>query len=560
MITISERACEKLPGFSSIFVNFNYNAEVIDVLKKCEVYYYHKKDCTWELPITDLAFIIEELAYLDDLDINILPTPKSVSKGLKTTLEYKLKPYPYQMDGILYGINHNKWLLLDDMGLGKTMQIIHIAEELKAQKGIEHCVIICGINALKSNWESEIHKHSDLGCRVIGKKVSKKGRISYTTLKERTEEIKHKIEEFFIVTNIETLRSDEFVDAFLNSENKFDMIVEDEAHKTKDASSLQGKNFLKLTNATYQIAATGTLLLNGALDAYVPLKWLGVEHCSNTMYKSYFCTFHPKIRGMITGFKHMDILKDQIAECSLRRTKQEVLKDLPPKTYIEEYIDMTDEHKKFYEDVKEGIRDEVDKVKLNRTSLLARITRLRQVTSCPQVLTSNAKITSNKIDRCIDLIQNIVAQGDKVVVMSNFKESINLLDKLLKDIPHVVCIGDTPEGKIECNKDKFQNDDNCKVMLCTWQKMGTGHTLTAANYMIHLDTAWTWGLYEQTCDRIYRIGAKKPVFIYNLICKDTIDEVVYQIINRKKNISDTVIDNDTLDDDMVNLILSNIKE
>ena len=272
MITISEKACDKLPGFSSIFVNFNYNAEVIDVLKKCEVYYYHKKDCTWELPITDLAFIIEELAYLDDLDIHILPTPKSVSEELETTLTYKLKPYPYQMDGILYGINHKKWLLLDDMGLGKTMQIIHIAEELNAQKGIEHCVIICGINALKSNWEAEIHKHSDLGCRVIGKKVSKKGRISYTHLKERAEEIKHKIDEFFIVTNIETLRSDEFVESFLSSENKFDMIVIDEAHKCKDASSLQGKNFLKLTNATYQIAATGTLLLNGALDAYVPLK------------------------------------------------------------------------------------------------------------------------------------------------------------------------------------------------------------------------------------------------------------------------------------------------
>ena len=185
----------------------------------------------------------------------------------------------------------------------------------------------------------------------------------------------------------------------------------------------------------------------------------------------------------------MDILKDQIAECSLRRIKQEVLKDLPFKSYIDEYIDMTDEHRKFYEEVKAGIKDEVDKVKLNKSSLLARITRLRQVTSCPQVLTSNTKITSNKIDRCVDLIQNIVAQGDKVVVMSNFKESINILDKLLNDIPHVVCIGSTPEGKVEYNKDKFQNDDTCKVMLCTWQKMGTGHTLTAASYMIHLDTA-----------------------------------------------------------------------
>ena len=560
MITLTERPCEKLPGDTSIFVKFDFKREIIDILKKCEVYAYNKKTNEWEIPCTDLAFIIEELAYLDDLDINILKSCKSVSEGLKTTLKYKLEPYPYQREGIEYGINHKKWLLLDDMGLGKTMQIIHIAEELHAQKGLEHCVIICGINALKSNWESEILKHSNLGCRVIGKKVSKKGRVTYGTIKERAEEIKHKIDEFFIITNIETLRYDEFIDAFLESENKLDMIVADEVHKVKDASSLQGKSFLKLNKSTYRIAATGTLLLNGALDAYVPLKWLDIEHCNSSTYKAYFCIFHPKFRGMVTGFKHMDILKDQIAENSLRRTKQEVLKDLPPKTYIEEYIDMTDECKKFYEDVKKGIKDEVDKVKLNRTSLLALITRLRQITSCPQVLTSNTKITSSKIDRCLDLIHDIVSQGDKVVVMSNFKDSILMLDKLLKDIPHNVCIGDTPEGKIEYNKSEFQNNPDCKVMLCTWQKMGTGHTLTAANYMIHLDTAWTWGLYEQTCDRIYRIGAKKPVFIYNLICKDTLDEVVFHIINRKKNISDTVIDNDTLDDDMVNLILENIKE
>lgn len=561
MITIKEDICKNVPGDTSLFITFPYKQEIVDVLHKCEVALYDKKTNTWEVVLTDLAFLIDSLAYLDDLDINILPTPKSVSKGLKTTLNYKLKPFVYQQDGIEYGINHDKWLLLDDMGLGKSKQTIHIAEELKAQEGLEHCVIICCICDLRSNWEKEIRIHSDLSCRIIGKRVSSKtGKVSYSTIKERAEEIKTKIDEFFIIINIETFRNADFIKAFKNSKNKFDMIVVDEIHRCKDTQSLQGSNLSKLS-AKYQIAATGTLLLNNPLDLYMPLKWLNIEKCSLGIFKKYFCIFSPVIPGQVIGFKHMDILKEQIANNSLRRTKEQVFGDggLPPISFIEEYLELSDEHRKLYETIENGVRDELLKIKLNKRALLSTLMRLRQATSCPQVLTNDTKIVSSKQTRCLDLVESIISRGDKVIVVSGFKDAIKFLDNALKDIPHVVCTGDISSDTMDRNKERFQNDPDCKVMLCTWQKIGTGHTLTAANYMIHLDTAWTWGLFKQTCDRIYRVGAKKPVFIYNLICKDTVDEIVYRIVNRKKTVGDILIDEPELDTATVNSILSDLK-
>ena len=126
--------------------------------------------------------------------------------------------------------------------------------------------------------------------------------------------------------------------------------------------------------------------------------------------------------------------------------------------------------------------------------------------------------------------------------MSTFKESIYKLKEVLKEYNPLFCTGDEDEKTISDNVDTFQTDPSKKLLLATWQKMGTGFTLNAASYMINIDSAWTWGLFEQTCDRIYRIGTIKPVFIYNLICKDTIDERVWYLLNLKKAVSDYIVD------------------
>ena len=219
---------------------------------------------------------------------------------------------------------------------------------------------------------------------------------------------------------------------------------------------------------------------------------------------------------------------------------------------------MKEDQNSFYEDVKDGIRDEVDKVKLTTTSLLAMATRLRQSTSLPSILTSN-DISNIKIERTCELVDEIIKNDDKVVIFSSYKDVIKELESKLNNYNVVTGTGDTNDNILSNNIDKFQNDPNTKVFLGTWQRCGTGLTLTAASYMIFIDTPWTDAQFQQSCDRIYRIGTTKPVFIYVLICNNTIDERVYEIINTKRAISDYIID-DTITQEGLNSLKKYIED
>lgn len=551
MILIKEAKHNKLSGLKSLFLSFNFNQDIINILKTCELYNFDKSTCEWELPISSLAYLLDNLTFIDDIKLE-LDCEESNQEVLhmNSTTKHKTKLFPHQVEAVEYGLSHDKWLLLDAPGLGKTLSLIALAEELKEQKSIEHCLVICGINTLKTNWEKEIEKHSVLDSVVIGKKVSKTGSVSYVTLKERANQLAEPISQFFVIINIECLRDDNIVNAIRFGKNKFDMMVFDECHKAKGWGAQQSKGLLSL-EANYMVGATGTLIMNNPLDAYTALAWIGVERKRNvTNFKKTYCVFDYMIKGRIIGFKNLPLLKQELESCSLRR-KKELLK-LPPKNIINEYIEMEDSHKTFYNEVKNGVKEECDKIDLKSNNALALITRLRQATSCPNMLTSK-NIKSSKIERCLDLVNEITSNGDKVVIFSNFKEPIYLLETLLKEYKPLVGTGDMKDEEVSKNVDKFQNSDENKVFLGTIQKMGTGITLTRASYMIMIDQPWTEALYQQACDRIYRIGSEKPVFIYNLICEGTIDEVVAKIIDKKQAISEFIVD-DRQDENTINIL------
>lgn len=537
---IQQRVNKKIPGGTSLFLSFNFNQKIIDIIKETKYYNYDKKTREWEIPLTSLSTILDRVCYIEDIELVLLPTETKETRNLILKDQYKTPPFSYQLEGIEYGLNHPKFLLLDEPGLGKSLQIIYLAEELKEQDSIEHCLIICGINTLKSNWEKEIKKHSKLDCVILGKKINSKGNITYGSVTDRCIQIKNKINEFFVITNIETIRSNDFVEALRTSENKFDMIIFDELHKAKDVTSQQGHNLLKLPDSKYKVGLTGTPILNSPLDSYLALKWIGQENCSLTNFKNYYCEFGGQFHNIIVSFKNTQLLKEQIANCSLRRLKD--LLNLPPKTIVEELLDMNPDQSKFYSDVKQGIKDSVDKVNLSTNSLLSLVTRLRQATVCPSILTTE-KISSTKIDRACELVDEIVSNGGKVVIFSAFKEPLNILNTKLSKYKPLLCHGDVADEVISNNIDKFQNDETYKVILCTHSKMGTGITLTAANYEIFIDQCWTAALEQQCEDRCWRIGSKGTVTVYKLICNDTIDERVNDIVKTKEALSDYLIDN-----------------
>ena len=552
MINIVEQDSVKTIGKTSLFIYFDYDQRIIDIIRSCGNCVYHKSVKAWESPISNLAFLVDNLTFLTD--IRILPMKDEEENSLSITQQFKTKPFKYQNEGIEWLINHPNSLLLDAPGLGKSIQVIYTAEELRTQKGIKHCLIICGINTLKNNWKKEIQKHSDLSCIIIGEKVNSKGKVTYASVKERAEQLYKPIDEFFVIINIESLRDNTVIDAIKNSKNDFDMLVLDECHKAKSPTSEQGKNLLKLSKVgKYHYGLTGTVLVNSPLDAYVPLKFIGEEKSTYTNFKQYYCVYQNMFgHQQIMGYKNINVLKDELANCSLRRTKD--LLDLPPKVIVPEYIDLSENHNKFYEDLQRGVTEEADKINIRTTSLLGLVTRLREAATCPTMI-STKDFGNAKIDRACDLVEEICSNNEKLVIFSTFKEPLYILYGLLEKYNPLLCTGDQPEEEINNSIDNFQNKDDNKVMLCTTSKMGTGITLTAASYEIFLDSNWTRALEEQCEDRCWRIGSKKSVIIYKLIARNTIDEKIKNIIERKRGISEYIIDNKNTEEEELQYLL-----
>lgn len=544
MINITENISEKNIGKTSLFITFDYKQEIVDIIKQAENAIYNKTTKTWELPLNKLSFLINNLTYIDDINLYFLDDKVNQKNKLLISNTYKTKPFDYQKEGIEWLINNQNGLLLDPPGLGKTIQIIYAAEELKRQKGIEHCLIICGINTLKTNWKLEINKHSTLDCIIIGEKINSKGNTVYSSVKDRAQQLYNKIDEFFVIINVESLRDNTVIDAIRNSKNNFDMLVVDEVHKCKSPTSDQGKNLLKLAKiGKYHYGLTGTVLVNSPLDAYVPLKFIGEEKSTYTNFKNFYCLYEQKFgHNQISGFKNIDNLKSELNNCSLRRSKD--LLNLPPKIIIPEYIELSEQQNKFYNNIKEGVVEEADRVNIKTTSLLGLVTRLRQAATCPAVLSSSVVLNS-KLDRAYNLIDEITSNNEKVIVFSTFKEPLYTLYNGLKENGYcpLLCTGDQLDETINDNIKKFQELDNYNIILCTTSKMGTGITLTAASYEIFLDSNWTQALEEQCEDRAWRIGSKKSVIIYKLIAKGTIDERIQTILERKRGISDYIVDN-----------------
>lgn len=541
MIYIEEKKANKIPGGTSLFVSFDYKPEIVEILKQTTVAHYDKKSHIWEVPCVDLSYLLDNLCYIDEITVKVLNVVTNTNNEKVVLNEFKTTPFEYQKQGIEYGLTHDRFLLLDAPGLGKTLQLLYIAEQLYNEGKLEHCLIICGVNTLKTNWKKEIEKHSKLSCRILGEKIGKKsGKVMFGGVQDRLNELKNPIKEFFIITNVETLRNNSIIKELNDGVNKFDMIVLDECHCCKSPTAEQSKNLMKLNKATHRIGATGTVIVNNPLDSYVPLKWIGVENSTYTNYKYFYCNFGGQFGNQLLGFKNIDVLKNMLEKYSLRRTKD--LLELPPKNIIHEYVDMNAEQQLFYDNLEKGIADQVDKVDIDTTSIFSMVARLRQATACPSALTTE-NIQSSKILRAVELVNEIVDNGEKVVIFSVFKETLNVLMEMLKEHNPLLCTGDIKDNIISENIDKFQNSDYNKIMLCTTAKMGVGITLTAATNAIFIDSTWTQASNLQCEDRIYRIGSKKPVFIYYLWAANTIDEHVKEIVEDKSLLGDYVVDN-----------------
>ena len=537
----------KCNGDCSIFITFNYNSEIVTTIKElCQERFYNKDRREWEVPYKYVDELYTNLKILDTVNVieEFIPEVKTHIE-LPPTFQYKTEPYEHQRVGVDYGLQLDRWLLGDEQGLGKTKQVIDIAVARKQLYGYKHCLIVCGVNSLKWNWRNEVYTHSNEEAHILGQKYLKNGKLVVKGSKEKIEDLdlllKNDLNSYFIITNVESLRNDEIVSRIvsLTAQNSIQMIAVDEIHKTKDAQSQQAKGLLKI-HADCEIAMTGTPLMNTPLDLYIIFKWLGYEKHSFYQFRNHHCVMGGFGGYEIIGYKNLDELEDRLKDIMLRRRKEEVL-DLPEKTYVDEYVDMTSKQKLIYDEVTAAIKMNIDQISI-APNPLAELIRMRQATGYTGILSSTVQ-ESAKLDRMEEIVDDAISNGRKVVIFSNWTQMTDeICNRLRKKYIPAIITGNTNDADRLLMVQHFQEDTACDIIVGTTGAMGTGITLTAGTVEIFVDHPWNRALYDQAVDRCHRIGQNNNITIYNIMCKNAIDEWIWALVNEKGELSDAIID------------------
>ena len=439
----------------------------------------------------------------------------------KTLREYQKYGYNWLQTIRQYGLSG---ILADDMGLGKTIQIITLLSENKKSNRVS--LVVCPASLL-FNWEDEIVKFSNqLTYLVIHGDADNRGK--------KIQQIHHYD---LIVTSYDYLRRD--IDVY--KDIPFYYVILDEAqfiknYKTKNA------NTVKSLHAKHKAALTGTPIENSLAEIWSIFDFLMPGYLSSYSYfkKKYEI---PIIKDK--DEKKQEELKRLITPFILRRTKKDVLPELPDKIESTIHIQLAEEEKKLYvaniAKFRSQIKDNLGI--LEKIDVLAMLTRLRQICCELRLVYENIQMPSSKIVTCMEIIQNLHRSKKKVLIFSSFTGVLNLLGKELdkEKIPYYVLTGKTKKVQRHQLVQSFQEDDTT-AFLISLKAGGTGLNLTAAEAVIHFDPWWNYSVESQATDRAYRMGQKRKVQVFKLIMKDTVEEKVQQLQERKRDLANTFIE------------------
>lgn len=322
-----------------------------------------------------------------------------------------------------------------------------------------------------------------------------------------------------------------------NNHNYFanDILV----HNCKNPTSQQGKGILKV-QPECRIAMTGTPLMNYPMDLYIILKWLGYEKHAFGAFKKHYCNFGGFGGYEIIGYKNLEELQEQLSEIMLRRLKDDVL-DLPEKIFVNDYVEMAAKQAVIYKEATSYVMSNIDRIKMS-SNPLSELIRMRQATGYTGILSNSIK-ESAKLDRLEELVDENVANGKKVIIFSNWTQMTTpIYERLSKQYKGLSITGDTNDRNRQLYVHEFQNNPNYKFIVGTIGAMGTGLTLNAASTVIFVDEPWTMAAKSQAIDRAHRIGTNHSVTVITLMCKDTIDERIHELVEKKGAMSDILID------------------
>lgn len=538
---------------NKLYISFKYDPTIVNKIKSFSGRVYSPDTKEWILP----AIHEEKIREIFNEELNIFEVGEPIELppvfveqklgDIPSDYEFKVQPMEHQIKAIRYGLANKKWVLGDEMGCGKTFESLIISDILSHTKKIKHCLIICGINGLKMNWKNEVQKYTNKQSKILGQRVKKNGKLSSGTTKDKIQDVLNipNTEEYYLITNIESLRTKEIANSLkrMCDDKEIGIIIVDEAHKCTNSESQQTKGLLDL-NSEYKIAMSGTPLLNNPVDLYAILHWLGKEPASIWGFKNKYCVFKQaetkegrKFKQLV-GYKKLDELQLKLANIMLRRKKEDVL-DLPEKIFIDEFLEMESDQSKLYYDYAFETAEIIKKEKTLKNALV-KLTKLREITSCSSIIDS--KCSTAKLDRMEEIVSEAIQNNESVVIFTNWTSVVKEVEKRLKKYKVVSITGEKSLEERHEAEMKFQTGKS-KVIVGTVKAIGTGFNLTKGTIEIFIDEPWTMGDKEQATDRCHRIGQKSNVVIYSLFTKDTVDERVHQLLMNKKDLSLALVDN-----------------
>ncbi len=443
---------------------------------------------------------------------------------------------PYQLAGYrwLNYLNEVGWggILADDMGLGKTVQALTMLDYYRTHNGKLTAIVVCP-TTLIYNWQNEIKKFTPEITAHIHHGSA------------RTRNVDELKAANIIITTYGTLRSD--IQLLLKIH--FDYVVLDESQAIKNPSSKVTKA-ATLLNATNRVCMSGTPLQNNTFDIYAQMNFLNPGLLGSMEF------FRNEFANPIDKFgeqEQKEHLRKLLYPFILRRTKEQVAKDLPEKTEQILFCEMETEQRKVYDAYRNSYRDKIlgtiDQQGIERSQLtiLQGLMKLRQICDSPAILNEEEKFPNNsiKLDELTrEITENI---GDhKALIFSQFLGMLGLIREKLKEanIPFEYFDGSTSATDREKAIQNFQNNDECRVFLISLKAGGVGLNLTAADYVYIVDPWWNPAVEQQAIDRTHRIGQTKNIFAYRMICIDTIEDKILQLQERKKILAKELIADD----------------
>ena len=541
----------KLKDGSFINLEENSDIEFIDKLVVgMDISYEDLKEKEIRLPVNRSLYLNKLLKTISNTQVNKNEEYKKIVKGTtKENIEDEIN-VPQSLENTLryYQKTGYKWLktldnykfggvLADDMGLGKTIQMLSIIlGDLEEKKEHRASIVICP-SSLTLNWYNESQKFTE--------------KIKTLVIKGNANERKKQIKEIknydLVITSYDLLKRD--IEIYKEEKYHFRYAIADEAQYLKN-SNTQNAKAAKIIIADTRYALTGTPIENSLSELwsifdYIMPGYLFTYKKFKTMYET------PIVKD--NDIKAMNKLKMLIEPFVLRRTKKEVLTELPEKTITVLNNQMKEEQEKLYLNYLAQAKQEVAETinirgfEKSHIQILVALTRLRQICCHPSLFIKGYTEGSSKLEQCIEIIKDAIESGHKILLFSGYTAMFEIIEEELKklDIKYFKLTGSTKVDERIKMVDEFNESKEVKLFLISLKAGGTGLNLTGADMVIHYDPWWNASAENQATDRAYRIGQKNNVQVYKLITKNSIEEKIYELQQKKSKLIDNVLNTKT---------------